>query len=70
MADVVVAHGGGSAGWAWKALRLLMAGLSLDAALMYARGQAGTAVLYVLVSVVVSIAAVFAGLAISRTVFQ
>ncbi len=39
---------------------------SLDAALLYERGQFGLAALYVLLSVVVSIAGLFAGLAIVR----
>ena len=39
---------------------------SLDTALLWERGQGGVAVGYVLMSVGISIAAVFAGLAISR----
>lgn len=39
---------------------------SLDAALFYERGEAGMALLYVLGSVVVSIAGLFAGLAVVR----
>lgn len=43
---------------------------SLDAALMYERGEAAATITYVLLSVVVSVAAVFAGLAISRMGFR
>lgn len=43
---------------------------SLDAALMYERGEAAAAIGYVLVSVVISIAAVFGGLAISRMMLR
>jgi len=39
---------------------------SLDAALLYERGELGAAALYVLLSVAVSIAGLFAGLAIVR----
>ena len=39
---------------------------SLDTALLYERGEVGLAALYVLLSVVVSIAGLFAGLAIVR----
>lgn len=39
---------------------------SLDAALLYERGQVGLAALYVAVSVVVAIAGLFAGLALVR----
>lgn len=39
---------------------------SLDAVLLYERGQLGLAALYVLASVAVSIAALFAGLALVR----
>jgi CrcB protein len=39
---------------------------SLDVALLYERGQTGLAALYVLVSVVVSIAGLFAGFALVR----
>jgi CrcB protein len=39
---------------------------SLDAALLYERGEAGAAAIYVLSSVVLSIAGLFAGLAIVR----
>jgi CrcB protein len=39
---------------------------SLDAALLYERGETGLATLYVLVSVVVSIAGLFAGFALVR----
>ena len=39
---------------------------SLDAALLYERGQIGLAALYVLASVVLSIAGLFAGLALVR----
>lgn len=40
---------------------------SLDAALLYERGEVGAAALYVLASVAVSIAGLFAGLAIVRS---
>jgi CrcB protein len=40
---------------------------SLDVALLYERGEVGLAALYVLVSVAVSIAALFAGLALVRS---
>jgi CrcB protein len=40
---------------------------SLDAALLYERGEAGAAGIYVLSSVVLSIAGLFAGLAIVRS---
>jgi CrcB protein len=40
---------------------------SLDAALLYERGEAGAAAIYVLSSVVLSIAGLFAGLAIVRS---
>jgi CrcB protein len=39
---------------------------SLDAALLYERGEAGLAAVYVLASVVVSITGLFAGLALVR----
>ena len=42
---------------------------SLDAVLLYERGAFGLAALYVLGSVVLSIAGLFAGLAIARNVF-
>lgn len=40
---------------------------SLDVALLYERGEVGLAALYVLLSVIVSIAGLFAGLAIVRS---
>lgn len=40
---------------------------SLDVALLYERGEVGLAALYVLLSVVVSIAGLFAGLALVRS---
>jgi CrcB protein len=40
---------------------------SLDAALLYERGEAGLAAVYVLASVVVSITGLFAGLALVRS---
>ena len=40
---------------------------SLDVAVLYERGQIGLAALYVLVSVIVSIAALFGGLALVRS---
>jgi CrcB protein len=40
---------------------------SLDAALLYERGEVGLAALYVLLSVVLSIAGLFAGFALVRT---
>ena len=40
---------------------------SLDAALLYERGDLGLAALYVLGSVLLAIAALFAGLALART---
>lgn len=40
---------------------------SLDVALLYERGEVGAAALYVLLSVAVSIAGLFAGLAIMRS---
>ena len=43
---------------------------SLDAALLWERGQMGSAVLYVLGSVILSLAGVAAGLAASRTVLS
>ena len=42
---------------------------SLDAVLLYERGALGLAALYVLVSVVLSIAGLFAGLALARHLF-
>ena len=42
---------------------------SLDAALLYERGALGLAALYVLGSVVLAIAGLFAGLALARQVF-
>lgn len=41
---------------------------SLDAALLYERGQTGLATVYVLASVLLSIGALFAGLAVIRSV--
>jgi CrcB protein len=41
---------------------------SLDAAVLYERGAVGLAALYVLLSVVLSIAALFAGMAVVRAV--
>ena len=43
---------------------------SLDAALLYERGEVGLAAVYVVASVVLSIAGLFAGLAIARGVFN
>ena len=40
---------------------------SLDAALLYERGEVGLAVLYVIASVAISIAGLFAGLALVRS---
>ena len=40
---------------------------SLDAALLYERGEVGLAAIYVVASVVLSIAGLFAGLAIARS---
>jgi fluoride exporter len=42
---------------------------SLDAVLLYERGALGLAAVYVLVSVVLSIAGLFAGLAVARHLF-
>lgn len=42
---------------------------SLDAAVLYERGALGLAAVYVLASVVLSIGALFAGLAVSRSIF-
>jgi CrcB protein len=42
---------------------------SLDVAALYERGELGSAALYVMLSVVLSVGALFAGLAISRSVF-
>lgn len=43
---------------------------SLDAMTLWERGQAATAALYVGASVVLSLAAIFAGLALTRSVMQ
>ena len=43
---------------------------SLDAALLYERGEVGLAAVYVVASVVLSTAGLFAGLAIARGVFN
>ncbi len=43
---------------------------SLDAVTLWERGQAGLAATYVLSSVLVSLAALFAGLSLTRMVFQ
>ena len=43
---------------------------SLDAALLYERGEVGLAAVYVVASVVLSIAGLFSGLAIARGVFN
>jgi CrcB protein len=40
---------------------------SLDTALLYERGELGTAALYVLLSVALSLGGLFAGLAVVRT---
>lgn len=42
---------------------------SLDVAVLWERGEAAPAALYILASVVLSIAALFAGLAVGRSVF-
>ncbi|WP_417517615.1 fluoride efflux transporter CrcB [Minwuia sp.] len=42
---------------------------SLDAVTLYQRGEIGAAALYVILSVVLSIGALFAGLALSRMMF-
>ncbi len=43
---------------------------SLDAVTLYERGQMGLAMLYVVVSVVLSLTALIAGMALARGVFQ
>lgn len=68
----ILARGGGDEAW-----RLLLgtgvlggfttfSAFSLDAAMMVERGQAGTAALYVLISVAGAIGALFGGLALAR----
>ncbi|QDC08202.1 fluoride efflux transporter CrcB [Oceanicola sp. D3] len=70
----VVAHRGGQA-WAPFVMTGMLGGFttfsafSLDAVTLFERGQLGTAGIYVLASVVLSILCLFAGLLIGRGLF-
>jgi CrcB protein len=72
IAGYLAFKGGASQPWRLSLMTGILGGyttfsaFSLDAALLYERGELGSAALYVLGSVVLSIAGLFAGLALMR----